>query len=87
MRGDVARLQARLCERVAHRFDRRAPEVFGIVLDPAGARIVLREFLLRDGDDREILAEHDGARGGGALIEREQIGHEGLVGLDAPPPE
>ena len=44
-----------------------------IVLDPAGGGIVLRKFLLRDGDDVLILVKQDRAAAGRALIEGKQI--------------
>ena len=46
-----------------------------VVLDPAGRRKDLREFLLRDRLDGAVVVEHDGARAGRALIEREDVRH------------
>src|SRR4051812_50144794 len=37
---------------------------------------MLREFLLRGGGDGDVAAEHDGARGCGALIDGQNEGHE-----------
>ena len=51
------------------------PDVLRLVLDPAGGREMLREFLLRHGGNGNVGAEHDGARGGGALIDGEDKGH------------
>jgi hypothetical protein len=45
------------------------------VFDPAGLRKDLPEFLLTDRDDRGVVIENDGARAGGALIEREYVRH------------
>ena len=76
--GDVACLQLRSCERLAGRFDGRAPDVLGIVLHPARGRIVLGELALREPQDAQIGAEHDGAARGGALIDRQhraRLGH------------
>ncbi len=39
---------------------------------------MLREFLLRGGGDRDVVAKHDGARGGGALIDGQHEGHGGF---------
>ena len=36
---------------------------------------MLREFLLRRGGDGNVAAEHDGARGRGALIDGQHKGH------------
>ena len=36
---------------------------------------MLREFLLRGGGDGDVAAEHDGARGRGALIDGQHKGH------------
>ena len=41
------------------------------MLDPAGLRIVLLEFLLGDGDDLARVIDDEGAGTGGALIEGE----------------
>jgi hypothetical protein len=46
------------------------------VLDPAGLREDLAEFLLGYGEDAPIAPEGDGARAGGALVE----GENGLDG-------
>ena len=75
-RGDVLGLQAGLFQRLAADRDRRGPDVLGLVLDPAGRRKMLREFLLRGGGDGDVAAEHDGARGRGALIDGQHEGHD-----------
>ena len=74
-RGDVLCLQAGLFQRLAADRDRRGPDVLGLVLDPARGREMLREFLLRGGGDGNVAAEHDGARGRGALIDGQHKGH------------
>ena len=68
-RGDVLCGEARLLQRLAADRDGRGPDVLGLVLDPARRRKMLRELLLRHGRDRDVAAKHDGARGGGALID------------------
>ncbi len=75
-RGDVFCLQARLFQRVAADHHGRGPDVFRLMLDPAGRRKMLREFLLRGGGDGNIAAKHDGARGCGALIDGQNKGHD-----------
>ena len=40
---------------------------------------MLREFLLRGGGDRDVAAEHDGARGCGALIDGQHEGHDAVA--------
>ena len=69
--GDVAGHEAgaRQCLDRHHRL--AAPERFGIVLDPARLRIVLRKLLLRDGDRHAGGIEDDGARTGRPLVKRE----------------
>ena len=66
---------AGLFQRLAADRDRRGPDVLRLVLDPAGGRKMLREFLLRGGGDGNVAAEHDGARGRGALIDGQHKGH------------
>jgi hypothetical protein len=70
---DIARRHAALRQRAAHGGERRAPDVFRIVLDLARRRIMLRELLLRDARHRQVRPEQDGARGCGALIDGEEI--------------
>ena len=73
--GDVLGGEACLLQRLAADRDGRGPDVLGLVLDPARRRKMLREFLLRARCDRNVAAEHDGARGGRALIDGEDKGH------------
>ena len=75
-RGDVFRFQPGLFQRVAAHHDGRGPDVLRLMLDPAGRRKMLREFLLRGGGDGNIAAKHDGARGCGALIDGQNKGHD-----------
>jgi hypothetical protein len=72
-RCDRARRLRRLGERLAHRGQRRAPDRLGIVFDPAGVGIKLRELLLRDCDRRRVGAEHQRAGGGRSLIDDEDV--------------
>ena len=74
-RGNVLRADPGLVERLAAGRDRRGPDILGLVLDPAGGREMLREFLLRGRRDRDVAAKHNGARGGGALIDGQHKGH------------
>ena len=63
---------------VEHRADdleRVAPDVLGIMLDPAGARIMLRELARLDRQRRAGAVEADRAGGGGALIDRDDVAH------------
>src|SRR4029079_14893509 len=75
-RGDILGGGAGLLQRLAADRHRRGPDVLGLVLDPAGGRKMLRKLLLRGGGDRDVAAEHDGARGGGALIDGQDEGHD-----------
>ena len=79
-RGDVARGEPGLGDRLAAGRQHRAPQILRIMLDPAGLREVLRKFLLGDGRDGAVGAEHDGAGGRGALVDGEDVaGHEVLA--------
>ena len=49
------------------------PDVEGVVLDPAGARVVLRELLLGDGHDGAASVEDDRPRARRALVEGEDV--------------
>jgi len=53
----------------------RRPDLAGIVLDPAGGREDLGEFLLRHRLDRAVVVEHDGPGAGRALVESEDVRH------------
>ena len=53
----------------------RGPDFVGVMLDPAGLREVLLEFLLGDRLDRAGVFEDDGAGTGGALVEGEDVFH------------
>src|SRR5690606_4391968 len=44
-----------------------------IVLNPARSGIMLREFLLADGDDLHVRAENDSPAGRRALVDRENM--------------
>ena len=78
-RGDVLCRQRRPSPAPRGSVDRRGPDVLRLVLDPAGGREMLREFLLRGRGDRDVAAKHDGARGRGALIDGEDEGHGCLL--------
>src|SRR4029079_118531 len=53
------------------RHDRR-PDLVGIVLDFAGRRVNLAQFLLRGGERPQLCVEDNRAGGGGALINRDE---------------
>jgi hypothetical protein len=72
-RCDVARPELRASERFDRHADLRRPDLARVVLHPAGVRKDLRELLLRDAANRAALVEHDGARAGRALVEREDV--------------
>jgi len=80
-RRDVARRNARLRDRVAAGREHGAPNIFRIVLDPSGLRKVLGEFLLNDGRDGTIRAEHNGAGGRCALVDGEDVSHRAPMGV------
>ena len=58
-------------DRLPRRLHRRAPDVLGVVLDPAGGRIVLGKLALPRPQSAEVGAEHDGAARRRALIDRQ----------------
>ena len=74
--GDVFGGDARFPQRLAAGGDGGGPDVLRLVLDPARRRKMLREFLLRGRGDGNVGAKHDGARGCGALIDGQHMGHE-----------
>ncbi len=75
-RGDVLGADAGLLNRLAAGRNRRGPDVLRLVLDPAGRREMLREFLLCGCRDGNVGAKHNGARGRGALIDGQHKGHD-----------
>ncbi len=86
-RADVASLQPRLGQRLAGGGQLRAPDRHRVVLDPAGLRIDLRQFLLGLRHHLPLPIEDDAARAGRALVECEEIGHDGnVIGFTRPGP-
>jgi len=75
--GDARGRRARPGQRTAQRGQGAAPDVLGVVLDPARGREVLRQFLLRRGARAQRGIEGDAARARRALVEGEQqvLGH------------
>jgi hypothetical protein len=53
----------------------RRPDLLRVVLDPAGIRIDLFNFLLRDGADAPGMIEDNRAGAGRSFIEGENVGH------------
>ena len=72
-RDEVGGLQRRVVERALHDLHHVAPDLLGVVLDPARAREDLLVLLLRDGDDAGRAIEDHAARGRGALIDRGDV--------------
>ena len=50
-----------------------APYLHGIMLDPAGGRVMLPELFLGDAHNLGVSIEEDGAAASGALIERQDV--------------
>ena len=73
--GEVAGGDARVGDRLARDLELGVPDLFGVVLHPAGLRKDLPELGLRHRPHRARLVEHDGARAGGALIEGKDERH------------
>ena len=63
----------RVVERVRHDLHDVAPDLLGVVLDPARAREDLLVLLLGDRDDAGRAVEDDAARGRGALVDRRDV--------------
>src|SRR5262249_10919122 len=59
--------------------DLRTPDFLGVVLDPAGLREILAEFLLRDRARPAALVEHDGTGAGPALVEGKHVAHRKII--------
>jgi hypothetical protein len=74
--GDVVRGQFCLRHRVAHDGHGRRPDRFRVVLDQAGRRINLVEFLLRGRERRQRRVEYDRPRRGGALVDGDECGQD-----------
>jgi hypothetical protein len=72
-RSQIARRDTRILQRALRRFELRAPDIVGIVLDPARLGKVLRKLALVDAADRAAMIENDRARTGRPLIERENV--------------
>jgi hypothetical protein len=66
-------------QRLARHVALRAKDLHRIVLDPARLRIDLAELALRHRHRRAFLVEHDRARAGRALVEREDIAHRRIL--------
>src|SRR5262245_4439163 len=76
--GNIPRLELGGRERLARRLHAGAPNVLGVVLDPAGRRIMLGELPLPRPECIEARAEHDSAARRGALVDcqyRSGFGH------------
>ena len=71
--GDVRDVDAGPRDRRAAGRDDARPDFFGVVLDMAGRRIMLRDLLLRARHGQKARIEQDGARRGGALIDRQHV--------------
>ncbi len=70
-RRHVRRRRTRSRQHFGDRRSLRRPDLLRIVLDPAGARKVLREFALCRRHRHAGAVEQDRPRAGGALVERE----------------
>jgi hypothetical protein len=76
--GNISSAELGGRERLPRRLHAGAPDVLGIVLDPARGRIMLGEFPLPRPERVEAGAEHDGTARRGALIDRQYrpgLGH------------
>jgi hypothetical protein len=81
--GDADRLElagadAGLVERLAGHGVRDVPDLGRVVLDPAGAREVLRELAVGAADQLALEVEHQAGRPRGPLVDGEQHGREAI---------
>ena len=51
------------------------PDLIGVVLHPAGSRVILGKFLLRDAADLTRFVEQDAAVRGGSGVQRHDVRH------------
>ncbi len=54
------------------------PQIFGVMLDPAGSGIDLAELFLCGSDQLKLGVEQKGTRRGGALVDRQDIAGHGF---------
>jgi len=78
-RTKLPRLQTGALQGLACHSQLAAPDLVGIVLNPAGLRKVLGKLLLRQGHDPALAVKHERTRTGGALVEGKDVFH-GLAG-------
>src|SRR5690606_5211597 len=69
--GHVGGRGAGVAQRLAGDVELALPDLAGVVLDPARLRIVLTEFALAHAARMAVAVEHNGARTGGALVQRQ----------------
>ena len=62
-------------DRIARREQRALENFLGVVLDPAGLRIVLRDLLVPAPGDATVGADHQRSGSGRALVDREHVLH------------
>ena len=67
----------RAAERLDRDGDLRGPDFLRVVLDPAGLRKICGNSFCATATMRAVVIEQDGARAGGALIECEDVRHDG----------
>src|SRR5262249_9055860 len=72
-RGDLGGTRARFGQDALYDRHRALPKVFGVVLNPSGMRVILRKFLLLDGNDVEPFIEKNCSSGGRALVYGENL--------------
>src|SRR3954452_21097145 len=72
-RGQIGGADAGGRDRLVTDGQRVAPDVLGIVLDPAVPWEVLAQLLLAHADVAALAVEHDGPAAGGTLVERENV--------------
>ena len=68
-------VDAGVAEDGAHGGGLRGPDGLGVLFNPAGMRINLRQLPLSNVGERAVGAHQHGARAAGSLIESEDDGH------------
>ena len=76
-RGDRLAGGVQLADDLGQRLAGDAPDVVGVVLDPARLREVLRELAVRTRPRHAVVVDREGAHAGGARVDRDDAAHSG----------
>ncbi|CAM3592657.1 hypothetical protein BOSP111201_14570 [Bordetella sputigena] len=91
--GDVGRGRAGVVQGLSRDLQLAAPDLVGVVLDPARVRVILAEFALAHAARAAFGVEYDGARTGRALVQGKNVfilhrwSAPSVRSVDCPPPD